>query len=179
MFKRKQKRTIDNIGKKIYEFDFILEKIIYEYLCFSHMKKKELKKLDEKLKFVTYKEWKKYILDKYKGYEEEKLIEFSRYLNQRIRNVEPAFMYLQVHIPVMATIIFTKAFDFIFETKLVFSGTPKIFVAAFVLLFDICVIMPLIFFVWHTFKPFRENCVEKNFLKDYKEIIDNLINSKK
>lgn len=58
MLKRKKnRRTLDEIGRTCFEFDVKLEEDIYRYLCRVHIKGKNLKKLDEKVRFESYKHW--------------------------------------------------------------------------------------------------------------------------
>ena len=52
------------------------------------MKEKDIKSIDDKYKFDSYKKWKQYVCNKYNEYSSNELIEVSRYFNQRIRNTE-------------------------------------------------------------------------------------------
>lgn len=65
----------------------IIEQSIYYYVCCIKGKGRALRKLDKELEFELYLEWKQYIFDKYKS------IEFSRYLNQKIRNIKSDYEY--------------------------------------------------------------------------------------
>lgn len=175
--KRKSGRTLDNIGIRWYDFDFQLEKNIYCYLCCDKMKKRKLKKLDEKLKFVSYSQWKQYICDKYKNYNKDELMEFSRYLNQRIRNIKPSGEFIRLLFSAIITLVVTKmveVFYLIDTTGL--NSMLSIFIMEFILIFF--VVIPVILFLIETFIPIREDNIDENLLKDYKEIIDEILSVK-
>lgn len=74
--------------------------------------------MDERELFDSYKEWKEYIQDKYSNQNEEGLEEFSRYLNQRLRNLKPSRRANELYIPV-ALVIFVEKFA---EVLLASSG---------------------------------------------------------
>lgn len=67
------KHCIDYVGKNYYEFDKEYEMIVYKYLCFKSLTKGECKIINDNHKFLTYMQWKNYIYDKYREYEDDKL----------------------------------------------------------------------------------------------------------
>lgn len=167
--KQKKKRSLNAIGKSQYNFDFQLEKTIYYYLCCKHTKK--IKKLDNKLRFNSYKQWEKYIKDKYSGCDRETLIEFSRYLNQRIRDNESGNKYWELIIPVFMTSLITEFIKVFFSTETDWSKTPFL-VRIFAIVLIIVVYIPII---RELISPIFENSTDGCMLQDYKEIIDNMI----
>lgn len=64
------------------------KKTIYGYLAYYNIKDKDINNLENKLKFDSYKNWKKYISDKYDSYDIDKFQEFYRFLNLKSRNVK-------------------------------------------------------------------------------------------
>lgn len=176
LFKRqKYRRALNEVGKKKYDFDFESEKRIYYYLCCMPMKKKELRKVDEKLQFNSYKEWKQYICNKYGDYKDEELMEFSRYINQRIRNIQPNREYWNLFVPIIMTIVLTEWFEAFIKGEFDFTGASDAVIIGAILMMVGMLVFSMIFLVWNTFTPLWEYSREENFLRDYKEIIDGMI----
>lgn len=179
--KKKNKRTFDNIGKTRYDFDYQLESIIYKNLCCVYVKKKLLQKLDDKLKFYTYKEWKQYIYTKYSDSEEysvEKLNEFSRYLNHRRRTVRPSHEYWNILATIVMTLFVTESLDMISYMRTGFEDISFLGRAILILFFSIIVVAAGLFLTWNTFGTIWDSNTEENMLIDYKEIIDDIIKEK-
>lgn len=172
--KRKSGRTLDNIGIRWYGFDFQLEKNIYCYLCSYKMKKRNLKKVNEKLRFVSYSQWKQYICTKYENYNSDELMEFSRYLNQRIRKIKPIREFIMILISVIITLVITKIFELI-ETIGIDSVLSIVIKGILVIAF---IVIPFMFLLVDVFTHIQEDNIDEYFLKDYKEIIDEIIKSK-
>lgn len=170
---KKAGKTLDEIGKRWYDFDYKLERVIYCYLCCCKIRVKhfarDLRKLDEGLKFESYQEWKQYVCNKYQNYRTEELSEFSRYLNQRIRNKSPFNESLNILCTAVIALVLTKVFEmFIFnyeELYMKFIGFISYIVLAW----------PLAYGVVRILYPIFDSNVEKNFFADYKEIIDEMI----
>lgn len=134
MFKKKEiKRSLVLIGKQKYDFDIELEEMIYRYLCCKHIKKRILKKMDNKYKFESYKQWKKYIHNKYARYSLDELVEFSKYLNLKIRNIKPFHQYWNLILPIVITISFSHLFEFHIKTYAEFSDNLLAIIAFFFL----------------------------------------------
>jgi len=111
MFKdnrKKYKITLNKRGEESFQFFFEKELNIYWCLCRAPGYKKIIKKVDEGELFDSYKEWKAYIQDKYSNQNEEGLEEFSRYLNQRLRNLRPGRQANELYIPVALALIVEK-----------------------------------------------------------------------
>ncbi len=178
--KRQPKKDIKKIGKNKYIFDFDQEIIIYKYVCCKRLKKRELKKLNKNQKFDYYSEWKQSICDRYKDYNNEKLLNFSRYLNQRIRNVRPNKEYSKMYTPIILSLGITSVYNALMNTEendlIDYSTALKI---SFTLIYVFLIVASLFFLVWYTYKPIFENDDEENLLKDYKEIIDEILDVRK
>lgn len=175
---KKYRKSFQNVGNLKYDFEYQFEKNVYSNLCLRRVRKKELKKMDEKFKFTTYFEWKRYIWNKYEDYDKELLVEFSRYLNQGIRNVQPGREYLSFFVPVILTVYFSEMLKKIIEVNDILS---KALILSKVLLMPIAVLLlfgPLFYIIWSTLSPLWDNNVEENLYKDYKEIIDEMIEAK-
>lgn len=175
---KRNKKDINEIGHKCYDFDFEQEKTIYCYLCCIHVKNKNIRKLSDELKFDMYQQWKDYVYNKYKDYKSSRLIEFSRYLNNRIRNISPCKEYLNIifscYITVAFTIICDRFLQFYLSTTEVHNTSHNIIsivvtVVAFVGFYNI-IKVPCI--------PIIDNNIEENLFRDYKEIIDEIISVK-
>ncbi len=170
---KKAGKTLDEIGKRWYDFDYKLERVIYCYLCCCKIRVKhfarDLRKLDEGLKFESYQEWKQYVCNKYQNYRTEELSEFSRYLNQRIRNEKPINEGANILLTAMITLIFTEIFQVSISTYR--ESSKKIVWFVFVILLVLYVVYEIVKSLLTLF----DNNVEKNFFVDYKEIIDEMI----
>lgn len=176
--KKKNKRSLKLIGKRKYDFDITLEKQIYSCLCCSYGAKKAFKKLDVKLKFNSYHEWKQYICDKYKYYCKDDLIEFSRYLNQNIRDAKPFYEFWDLFIPFILTFLAGYGTDKFLGLKFDFlewSIFPIFSAIIILLLLVIIFVLPLLLLIRQIIIPIFDNNIEENFFKDYKEIIDDMI----
>ncbi|MBD5526592.1 MAG: hypothetical protein HDR04_19770 [Lachnospiraceae bacterium] len=176
---KKSGKSLDEIGERWYSFSLKSEKIIYCYLCCNRhrVKKKTLRNLDEKLKFETYQQWNQYVCNKYQNYNINELIEFSRYLNQMIRNIKPNHEYLSIMASAVIAAIFTKMFDLLYQYN-GFSNIP--FWSAFlgILLLYIFLMLLIFFLIFQVMSPLFDKHFEEDFFKDYKEIIDSLIDVK-
>ncbi len=170
---KKAGRTLDEIGKRWYDFDFKSERVIYCYLCCCKIKEKhfarDIRKLDEKLRFETYQEWKQYVCNKYYNYRTEELSEFSRYLNQKIRNERPINEGLSILLAALTTLIFTETFDRFLYTY------EKISIKIVWLIGCIVFLLPMAYGIAKFLSLMFDNNIEKDFFEDYKEIIDEMI----
>lgn len=173
---RKEKRTFAGIGKKQYEFDLQKEKDIYSYM--QGMRVKKPKKLEEKLKFDSYCEWKKYVQNKYNGYDSKKLLGFSRYLKQGIRNVKPSKEYWNYFIPVLITLGVTKLFEVILKTKNIFADIPFLTGLLVYVIFMAMLFFFSVIFIIYILGPVFDNDTEENMFTDYKETIDEMLSQK-
>lgn len=172
-------RELNEIGERWYDFDFRLQKNIYCYLCCIRLQKRDFRKLD--LKFESYQQWKQYVRDKYDKYEKDMLNQFSRYLNQRIRNAKCSNQYGDIIRNVLLTLVFTKLFDTFLDSYLQmdFEGIPVIIGIVIILLLAFMLIAFIGVALYQTLKPVIDDNMDENFLKDYKEIIDEIIIEKK
>ena len=174
--RKKYGRKLDQVGKKEYDFDPQLEMIIYKYVCYMHITRKEKKKLNPKIEFDFYRDWKNYIFNKYKDCKRETLIEFSRYLNQRKRNNQPIREYWNLIIPVIMALLFTEAFHILISNNFISQGLPiwgNIILCFIIIMF---ILLPIIFVIWNTIMPIWDANIEDNMLTDYREIIESMIN---
>ena len=174
--KKKNNKTLAQIGTEKYKFDFYSEQIIYKDLCCLRLNWREKRKLSKLQKYYRYRDWKNYIEKKYKAAGKEALIEFSRYLNQQLRNREISRDYWKLAIPVVFTISVTEVLSKLLPILYDMYGEYGNFVNVIVVSLAIVLFMIFIMFViWNTMEPMWESNTEKNFLSDYKEIIDELI----
>ncbi len=174
---RNKKRTLNNIGKKFYNFNFGYEKNIYRYVCYKQVKRKEQQKI-EQFKFNSYKEWNNYVLKKYEDYELDELKEFSRYLNLIIRNNKPWQEYLRLITSICLTLFFTETFNEVISVWVEKNNSNIIFsmiiwlISMFIVCFGVFIVM------WQTIMPLLNDSIEENMLIDYKEIVDDMIKEK-
>lgn len=165
MFIRKIRRNLNELGKKQYNFDYQLERNIYCYLCYEKINIKKIKQMDKTLQFKSYEEWKQYIYIKYNNYNRGQLLNFSRYLKQIQRCTEPLIKYTDFYIPVIMSIFVTQFVNLFYINGFFMS----IFFGGILLFF---------IFIWNFIKPIWGNEISKNFIMDYKSIIDEIIEEK-
>lgn len=174
---RKNSRTLDRIGKEEYGFDFYSENIVYKDLCCSRLTFKERRKRKTLPVFRSYKDWSNYIIHKYADLDQEQLKEFSRYLNQQIRNRECSQNYWNLVIPVILTIVITEFFSMLIQTLNGLDIRNGYIVGLIVILMILVgsEIIIIILLIWNTLEPIWTSSLEKNFVYDFKEIIDGII----
>lgn len=172
--KNKNKRTMDKRGEEEFHFDFHKEKNIYLYLWRMRSKEKELQE-----KFDTYIEWKQYVWDKHAISNKKELIEFSKYLTQRKRNLKPNREYANIFIPVLLTLVIEQGLEYILGISIdgltLTEWWQWLIYIAIYLLIMLVFVLPMVMFCYHTMKPIWDNNSDESFLTDYKEIIDEML----
>lgn len=168
-----KKRNLKDLGENYYDFFWNTEETIYLYVCRKKIKKKNLKKLDTNLKFETHGQWEQYVRNKYDTYSKEKLMDFSRYLNQNLRDIKPDREYWKISIPIVLTLILENFFELIFEIckEQIVSfgdGIARIFATGIVCSYLFVACANLVKNIWST----KE---DEYFIIDYKEIINEMI----
>lgn len=168
-------KNLNLILKNEYDFDDVLEKRIYAYLCFRKIKRN---KLPKELQFNYYSEWEGYIKEKYKNYNSNKMEEFSKFLNLKINNLQFDNTYWHLTIPILLTIVTDFIFAIImkmqsFEIMQLPLWVNIVIIAIPIILSFIIIIMMIVYI----FKPLIVNQNDSNFYKDYKEIIDKINNN--
>lgn len=130
--------------------------------------------LGDDLRFETYQQWKQYVCNKFINYRTEELMEFSRYLNYEKRSTRPIHTYLEIVVPIVLSIMFTKTFEQacnIYYDLSKVSSLVIILLFFFVLLFILLLSLSIIKMMY----PIFDNNIDENFYADYKEIIDDVI----
>lgn len=173
--KDRKRRNINAVGKDNYKFDYELERDIYYYLCCKHIKQKRLNAMSENVKFDSYMQWEQYIFDKCADYPYEKLIEFSKYLNQRIRNKKPGHEYLAIIGPIFFTIIATRLPEIIEELNKIISQGVSLLAIVFPVVVMCVLIILFKKFVFKIIFLIGDNLDDEYFFMDYKEIVDKII----
>lgn len=172
---KKEKRS-NNIRKNAYDFDLKEEEKIYKYVC-GRMTNREKKKMSENNKFTSYGCWKKYIVDKYEDYSYERLVDFSHFLNQKIRNIKLEDDYWIILIPVTLAIILDK---FMNEFTEIMNMEINSILHGIINLFAISIVLVMVIFMIAKLGiqlvKVRE---QENLYKDYKEIIDEMIKNER
>lgn len=174
---KKAGKTLDEIGKSWYDFNFKSERTIYSYLCCNRNRiiNKELQNLSNDLKFEKYQQWKHYICNKYQNYSKDDLFEFSRYLNLMIRNINPIHEYSSITATVFLSVVFTAVFNFITGTYMDFSNNSVWITFLKTVLLVIPSVIFLTIFIIKMIYPIFDDHFDENFLRDYKEVIDELV----
>lgn len=188
MWKKKRiyRRNLEYIGKNKFKFDVKLERSIYSYLSCYKINGRIINSIEDEFKFDSYKKWKDYICDKYQTTNIEILVEFSRYLNQQIRNTKSNYDYWLMVVPIMLTLVTTKLFDIFmgidYSTIASEFENPIAIVVGYIFLMLLIAFFSFalgVFIVKQTIKPLIDTDVDYYLYIDYKEIIDELIKCKK
>ena len=169
----KNRNTPKYIGEKYFDFDVEYELIIYKFLCNIHLENKEIRKINEEHKFITYVQWKDYIVSKYKAYEDDMLIEFIHYLNQKIRNVDSGYEYYGIFIPILLTILSDKLYE-----QLITICNVEIHSILYVLgeiVFMAVIVIVSVFLIKKITDQMYEKSFEKNFYLNYKKEIERIL----
>lgn len=142
------------------------EKVIYAYLCKDKLDKEQKKLLTDEMKFENFHSWEQYIINRYKAYSKPSLIEFSKFLNKKLREAKNHNNYMQgiamAYISGMFTVSFPLLLPDKFENISTLSGTlvPGI----------IMIIIVIVQSYW-----FYEQMRSVYFFEDVKDIIDKMI----
>lgn len=162
------KREIKGYLRKTFYFDVIKERTIYAYLCKEKMDRKQKKLLTDETRFKSYQSWKAYIVDRYKTYPKECLIEFSKAINLFLRESKKIDEYKKsIVIAYFSAAISALIVYFISEV-----------VKNAVLLLVISILLSIIVFVMviYVYQDFGEE--DTYFYEDVKSIIDQIIEEK-
>ena len=73
------------------------------------------------------------------------------------------------------TLVITKIVDIFLSSQTYFKDIPVI---VGVLLLPVLFILPMVYIMIQTFYPLFDNNIDENLLKDYKEIIDEIVRAK-
>lgn len=171
--KAKDHRNLYYIGEKYYQFDNKKEKNIYKYACMLHLSNKSLKSLDDSVRFDSYSMWKNYICDKYKVFPYYKLINFSHFLTQKLRNCQPTHEFWIITSPVILTVLINNIINVILLSgDIQISGFVEVIIYAITISLSILAfalpIIKLVFIIFDTF-------TDRYFYSDYKDIIEEMI----
>ena len=175
--KRDKRKPVSQRRMEFYKFDIQQEQNIYTYLCKGKLRIKVSKKMSDDIKFETYGQWKQYIWDKYHNFSDEKLEEFSRYLNQCSRDIKPVYECWKMFISICLALMFNTFFEFLisigdFHFRSILEG---VVIIGFVMIASG-------FFSYTIAKismPLSDQEHERNFYLDYREIIDEMIEKRK
>lgn len=173
-------KTLDEIGKTWYDFNFKSERTIYSYLCCNRNRiiNKELQNLSNDLKFEKYQQWKHYICNKYQNYSKVDLFEFSRYLNLMIRNIKPSHEYWNIMATAFLSMLFTTIINGVIGIHKEFSRSSVWITLLVTLVLGALFIIPLVHLIIKIVYPIYDNHFDEDFLIDYKEIIDDIIDGR-
>lgn len=176
MKKIKNRRSINEIGKIQFGFEFVEEENIYLYSC-GLVKNSKVKKM--KCKKYTYLEWKDSIQKKYKQKDEDFLEEFSRYLRNLINISYPILKYNQIAVGGLISVVFSIVGTEFIKNLNIQSYLTLLENYLLNLLMFFMLIVVIIFVLHNTYEPVKVQSMRIAFLKDYKEVIDELLKCKK
>lgn len=176
MKKVKNKRTLGTIGKEQFDFEISKEEDIYLNCC-GLLKKSKEKKME--CKHSTYSEWENGIQKKYEGTNRDFLEEFSRYLQNLINVNYPILEYNHLVVSGLISVSFSiLGAEFIrnwdFQPNASFWENYIFSMVMFCILIGAIVFVMLI-----TFSPVKDQSMRIVFLKDYKKVIDKLVECKR
>ncbi|RGF17018.1 hypothetical protein DW266_11855 [Blautia sp. AM22-22LB] len=181
----KKNNKYQTIGIESYNFNAEKEKRLYRYLSMKTMKKKEYGMFLEDLRelktcdniksctIISYSEWKKYIIEKYESCTIEQLENFSAYLKlgyeKETSEHEGLNIVLAAYMAGLLSIILQIAIK-----PMVGVDIRLITFLIMCLLLIPCIYMALKIVM----KYLYDNNTNSNLYKDYKKIIDELIEKK-
>lgn len=176
---KKQNNGLYETGKRKYDFDHHEEIEIYKYPLGYRVKKEKEEELHRKgVLFQDYDTWKVYVIEKCSDWDINKLIGFSRYLEQRLRNVKPIGDFILLIIPLLLSPILSFFFDLLSEIAKgdISTASWKLKLALWVVIF--IVVLLVAYEIWQAYEMIYVNRTKAHFYEDYKEVIDSLISER-
>ena len=129
--------------------------------------------MNASLKFGTYTEWNKYIKSKYQDFSNEKLKDFSHFLNLKIRNVAPESEYLTILSSAVIALLMQNEINIALEAISSGDNSFESIVIKMIGLVVMGIILGIA--VLKILQPLLKTTEDRNFYTDYKEIIDDMI----
>lgn len=164
----------NSLKENSFDFKLELEIKIYKYLWY-----KKAKGLEKKYRFESYNKWKNYITNKYSGFSIERLQEFDRWLNQKIRLRKPNHEYSKACITALISCFFTILLD-TYSSTIEAVEQMSIAVRMGGIVIVLIVIFCAVLFVTDKLYCFWfDDDVTIALYEDYKEIIDEMIAQQK
>lgn len=164
--------------KLLYGFDKNLEWKRYKEVCnIKLLRKKYLRK--ECNKVGTYAEWENDIYKNYQEHSIEYLINFSKFLNNEIRKLEPGNIAFGHFLTQMYAILVPIIFNTLFISKLLEILKMKLYeVVLFSLMALVIILLALWIFTKYVMWSLKSNLYKVHMYEDYKIIIDEMIEKK-
>ncbi len=173
----KRKQFITEVGKLSYDFDFSLEKKIYGYVSMEYFQNNNLK-IPENLKFTTYTEWKNYVQKKYIESNAQQLENFLHYLIAILKRRKPQNENLKMMVSAVVAFVFSLLTNLFIEISdaLKRENIFATFIVEWLLIFVVFFIM--FYYFGQSIRFFTQNDMEDNMLKDYINVIEDMLNEK-
>lgn len=156
-----KKKYIKNKMKTVFLFDVDKELNIHSFL-YKKLSRKQLKSIDEKVRFKTYKDWKNYIIARYEVYNNDNLIEFDKCMNVLLKEGKTFNSYAQGVAITYLSVIMTRLVDYYVDN--IYA------VMTCILIFPIIIVT--VINLYDVYSNGREYVL---LLKDVKDIIEELI----
>lgn len=176
------KACLNQMGIDEFDFDLNQELEGYRYLFGHAVDEKMFNRCKNEEKYSSYGQWKKSIRKKYENRDKEYLQYFSKYLEQRLCNLDSAKTAWNMLITILITLVLDYFFDtipdFITGNEQMLQG---LYIAGKIVMLIIFAIICVIFILKVVYKcidPIWNRGIREKFLNDYKEIIDTLIEDK-
>lgn len=171
------KRNLNNLGVYYYGFNDKQERDIYTYLCRGFMDKSTKKTLKSDNKFESKNQWERYIINKYKQFSDDKLKDFSDYLNQKKRNMGVLKKEADIIIAVLLTLITEKIFDSIMDIFGIKYYNIDVIIFQYIMIIILAIIY--IYCIYTFISKLQSVIIKENFYSDYKRVIDCMIDKRK
>lgn len=162
------KREIKGYFREMFLFDIKRERIIYSYLCREKLSKKQRKLLTDETRFGSYQSWKAYIVSRYEVYTKESLLEFSRAINQFLRESKQFDEYHRNVVIAYMSAVFCALIPY-FTTEAQNS---------IVLFLVMTIVVPIFIFALVVTAYNSLGGRDTDFYEDIKDIIDQMIEEK-
>ena len=179
MRKKEKARNNAEIGKEIFSFNYNEEMRIYLYLC-GRLRQREYRYLDDTLRFHRYADWEEYVKNRYTKYTPNQLMEFQRYLKGCITWEKENRRIGGGVVSIAFSAVLSSGLSFfvseLINANIEISGWAEMLI--WWMLFSLLMISLFFFFFWLTKEGIQVIKDSRNticLLKDYKEIIDELI----
>lgn len=199
--RKSEKACLIQRGEYNFGFDEFHEYCIYKYAMGIKMKKKEYNDVCEHNRFNSYKEWKTYILKKYKNMDSDDCEELKKFLTLKSKNSKTRNSVYIVVMTSFYTVIFSKAFEivvsnldfnsnksnitlkmqpfrFLLDMDLTTNRYPTVFGIVLNFLIPFVIVGALACIIYCLLKSYWDKNETSSFYEDYISTIDELISRK-
>lgn len=173
--RKDRKACINDIGKKIFNFDFEEEKIKYQYFSGIKMSRQNWDKMQKYEKSRSYYEWKRAIEKKHKEKTRKQLKEFEHYLDNRINTISPQKDINGILCSVALATVATVFVNYADKINIIVEKNNLMITLIVAIILSIIILLPILWVVTSVILPIWTTSLEITFLKEYQKVIKEML----